>query len=413
MKVLWFANTPCGAAEKIAPNLHIGGWLNSLEQQLVLRSDIELSVCFYWKFPLNSFKHKSTNYYPIHRNKITRSIFRLFGHLDDKNEVMKLLQVIEEVKPDIIHVHGTEENFGLIQQYTKIPVVISLQGILLPYSEKFFVGIPFSAAYFHEGLMPKLKYNSILLAYNRMKKCATRESEILSQARFVLGRTDWDKRVNSVLAPNSQYFIGNEILRPQFYERLWDKKHFENEIQLVTTMSGGLYKGLETLIKTAKILNDHKGFNFKWTIIGQTESSALVKIIKGWLKIDFKSNNIHFVGGKSESELVNILLMSDIYIQVSHIENSPNSVGEAMLIGMPIIASFAGGTDSMVENRKEGLLVQDGDCYSLAGAILELARDFPLAAELAISANKRAKERHNKIVIENELFALYEQIKLK
>ena len=64
----------------------------------------------------------------------------------DNRLIPKLLKVVKESQPDLIHVHGTEECFGLIQSFCKIPIVISLQGILSPYTEKFFSGIPQSIA---------------------------------------------------------------------------------------------------------------------------------------------------------------------------------------------------------------------------------------------------------------------------
>lgn len=49
----------------------------------------------------------------------------------------------------------------------------------------------------------------------------------------------------------------------------------------------------------------------------------------------------------------------------------------------------------MIENDKEGILVQDGDPYVLAGAIASLANDFGRAKEFAVNAHKRAVTRHN------------------
>lgn len=414
MKVLWFANTPCGASEKLNSNPFIGGWLKSLEEQLI-QEEIDLSVCFYWGESLPPFEYKGVSYYPILRKGIATKMGRVANRAMNQNskdpkEIQLLLDVVNNVSPELIHIHGTEDNFGLIQGKTQVPIVISLQGILSPYCEKYFSGIPSFQSYLFEGLIPKLLFKSELLLFKRMKQGAVREREILFRARHVIGRTDWDRRITKVLAPNSKYFIGNEILRTAFYKNEWKKTKFDNQIQIVTIMSGGLYKGLETVVKTAQILSETELLDFKWTIIGQGESNDLAVIVKKWLKIDYKSLDIHLVGKKNENEVADILVNSDIYCQVSHIENSPNSVCEAMLIGLPIIASFAGGTDSMLENRVDGTLVQDGDPYSYAGAIIELAKDFEKANSYGLSAKKRARERHDRKLITNSLISSYRLI---
>ena len=68
------------------------------------------------------------------------------------------------------------------------------------------------------------------------------------------------------------------------------------------------------------------------------------------------------------------MLNANLYVHPSHIENSSNSICEAMLLGMPIIATYAGGTPSILGDKNEGLLVQDGDPYALAKSLGSKAR---------------------------------------
>lgn len=414
-RILWLSNTPSGAIEKLSPNTVAGGWMQSLEEQLVEDKNIELYVAFYYNHPIEPFKHKKTQYYPVLRSntgsKFSRLIRRMpFGKNDDETELQKVLEIIEEVKPDIIHVHGTEENWGLIQKYTKIPVIVSIQGILSPYTERFFSGIPKRVAFINEGIKQKLLFKSANLSYSQMKKNAIREQEILKISKNIMGRTDWDRRITRVLAPDSKYFVGNEMLRPVFYEGKWNRKEYGKLIKIVSTSTAGIYKGLETIVKTAAILQKSSSFTFEWIVIGQNETGPLAQMVKKWLKCDYGQLGIRFVGIKKAEEMVDILISSDVYCQVSHIENSPNSLCEAMMVGMPIIASFAGGTDSMLENSEEGILVQDGDPYSYAGAINELVNHFELAKQYALKAKIKAEDRHNKKKIVEALITTYTNI---
>jgi glycosyltransferase involved in cell wall biosynthesis len=410
MKVLWFTNTPCGASEKLSPNLYLGGWLNSLELELNKIDNIELNICFYWETKIEPFTYKKTNYYPIYRSKMSQYINRVFGYFNDDNEIKQIHKIIDLVNPDIIHIHGTEENFGLLQEQTKKPTVISIQGLLLPYTEKYFVGIPLLVAFIYEDIKNKILLKSSYKIFRDMKKYAAREQRILLSSKNIIGRTSWDRRVTNFLSKDCNYYVVNETLRKPFYENEWLKPSNQDCFQITTIMSGGIYKGLETIVKTAKLLSQYKKFKFQWNIIGQTESSQIAKIIKRWLGINYRNLNISLIGSKNENEIVDILKKTHIYCQVSHIENSPNSVCEAMLLGLPVVASFAGGTDSLIDNYKNGILVQDGDSYSFAGALFELFQNEKLMYTLGLEAKVKAEARHDKTEIVSSLLKTYEII---
>jgi len=116
------------------------------------------------------------------------------------------------------------------------------------------------------------------------------------------------------------------------------------------------------------------------------------------------------MGSLAAEDLAEELTKSTIYIHPSHIENSPNSVCEAMLTGMPVIATLAGGIPSIVDNLKEGILVQDGDPYALAGAIVELLKDPGQARKLGETAREKALSRHRPENIINQLTGIYSRI---
>lgn len=80
------------------------------------------------------------------------------------------------------------------------------------------------------------------------------------------------------------------------------------------------------------------------------------------------------------------------------------------MIGMPVIASYSGGTSSLLEHEKDGILYQDGDPYVLAGAIVELFQGKNKAIEYGSSARKKAFCRHDKNRILNELISGYNSI---
>jgi glycosyltransferase involved in cell wall biosynthesis len=82
-----------------------------------------------------------------------------------------------------------------------------------------------------------------------------------------------------------------------------------------------------------------------------------------------------------------------------------------MLIGIPIIATMAGGTSSILKDCKEGTLIQDGDPYSLAGAIMTCIANYDKAIAMGKQARETSHKRHDPIIITNDLINIYKSVK--
>ena len=415
MKVLWLTNNPCSALELLDPSNPRGGWLLSLEKELSNHQGIDLHVGFYHRINLAPFRHGNTTFHPLERihnkSKIARFLVRMYAkHGRDKKEIEILKLLIEEVQPDIIHIHGTESNFGLVQECTSVPIVISIQGLINPISEKYFIGIPKNITRRYEQFTDKLTFRTATSNYRKLKVVAQRERQILKNARHILGRTGWDKAVTRLLSPDSKYFIGQEMLRPSFYKRTWHGAPPNGTIKLISVLGDPTYKGFEMIVKTARLLQKFTDIDFVWQVAGVNKDTYSVKIVSKWLNEDPEKAGIRLLGNQNEAQLANLLVNSDIYCQVSHIENSSNSLCEAMMVGIPCIASFAGGTESLLTSGKEGILTQEGDSWSLAGKIKELYFNFSYAKKIGEAAKIRASKRHEKASIVHELLITYREI---
>lgn len=419
MKVLWFCNTPCGATEKLTgEKITGGGWLDALSKVVSRRKEIQLHIAFYWGEEISVFQYQGIWYHPIlkkdDKSKLSRAIGRfqmVYNHkMYNVGCVVKLMNVISELNPDLIHIHGSEKNFGFISSKdVSCPIVLSIQGILSPYYYKLFSGFTKREVLKSENLLTKLIGSGIKQQEATMCKNAADERSFLSKIDYIIGRTYWDKMCSLALNPRREYFIVNEILRDVFYHNKWEKHPRHYPIELVSTVSNGLYKGVEMIFAVSKILM--KGhFPFRWNIIGLNKNDRIIKLAKKKSKYEYDIENIVFRGRVEARGIVKILQESDLYIQVSHIENSPNSLCEAMIMGMPILASFAGGTSSILENNKEGMLIQSGEPYVLAGAIIDAAQRFQDFIDMGENARHRAVIRHNPDNVLKELLSCYSKI---
>ena len=411
MKILWFTNTPSLAEEKLTNKPVGGGWIKSLEKELKNQFDVKLGIGFHHSIRTDFFEFNKTKYYPIYfksGSKLRNLYSRFKGDLLPSDEVDEFIDIIKDFKPDIIHIHGTEESFGLIQKYIKnIPIVISIQGNITVYHYKWYSGISKQNVKKYTNLFTKILFNSYNSQIKSFYKRAKRENEILHFTKYIIGRTDWDKRITSVMAPNSRYFHNDEILRESFYKFKW-KNNLNETINIFTTSGNNIYKGIEVVLYTAYLLDEIE-FKFKWHIAGLNSNDEIIKIALRALKLRL-SPNIIFEGKLSETIIVKKLLISHIYVMPSHIENSPNNLCEAMILGLPCIATDVGGTSGLLATRKEGILIQDGDPWSMAGTIVEMKNNYKQAIEYGKNARKRALERHNPGKIVNDLINIYKEI---
>ena len=393
MKVLWFSTTASLAGAALGRGTAGGGWIRALELQV--RDQVELSVAFYHDREVAPFEQDGTTYYPIARPRqylTGKALTRLTDALETDDDVRRLVEVVDTVGPDLIHVHGTEGPFGLVQRQATVPVLTSIQALLSVYDLKYFSGLDRRAARRHAGPRERLLRNSYADRYRVLAKQAGREREMLRLSRHLTGRTDWDRRVVSVLAPDATYDHLDEILRPPFYEQTWQRSD-RPTLELITTTGPNLYKGFETLLRCATLL-DARGVDYRWSVAGLGAGDPFVELFRRALGGGL-SPRVQLLGTLGEAELAERMVASDLFVGVSHIENSPNSLCEAQLIGLPCLTTYAGGTASLVTDGVDGVLVQDGDPYALAGAVLELRDDPDRAAALGAHARERASERHD------------------
>jgi glycosyltransferase involved in cell wall biosynthesis len=420
MRVLWFANTPGLSAEYLKISLAAGGWISSLQQVVEANVEVQLGFVFYMEQVMAPFEHGRTWYYPVQplgNSKGKRLMNRIGGRAETDENLPAFLKAIGLFKPDIIHIHGTEYPFGLIlREVTKIPVVVSIQGNLTVYREKYFAGLALPGLW--KGW--RTGYPFYGADYKIWRRRMEIEQEVLRRARFVFGRTDWDRRIARVLAPQAEYFHVDEVIRPLFYGLEWaggargkgvgEFRDKRDVAVYFTTSSPSIYKGFETIIDTARVLVGN-GVAFEWRVAGLREDHPLVRLTCKVRRVDdLAALNIRLLGTLSEEAVAQQLLASDAYIQVSHIENSPNSVCEAMLAGVPVIASFAGGTGSLLKDGVHGVLVQDGDPYVLAGAMEEVVGERDRHAVMAAEGRRVAQRRHDPAAIVTGMLERYREI---
>lgn len=417
MKVLWvtssntFYNQDC---KKSSNSSYNGvGWVGAQQLEFMKEVDIELAVMF----PTANINDKKriidgVIYYPIIENVNILTHLKRF-YIPSKStyfdRVKKQVdQVIEDFSPDLIHVFGLECNLAEIIYNYDIPHIVHLQGLIVPYTESYLPPAISTHSIYRYGKWwrERIFNNGFKFYYNDIKRRCKREINLCQSLRNCTGRTHWDNALMSLYAPNTKYFHINEILRPQFY--LEDSVQIQKDIKTIkitSTISNTLYKGLDLILKTAKIL-DELNISYEWHVIGINNRSDYFNLIQRMLKYK-NSFKVYFDGVLQASQIINRLKQTDIYVHPSYIDNSPNSLCEAQIIGVPVIATNVGGVATLIEDKKNGILVPTNEPHILAYNLITLKKDYKFRQQIAENGRKKALERHDKKSIINQLREIY------
>ena len=405
MKVLWLTNSPSNF--KSNSNIYNGeGWISSLEEFLVSNRNIKLAVSFLMDNQPWKIEQKGVLYYPLKKNcgNWFEIKFKNIVRVDETRRYLSAAsRVIEDFKPDIIEVFGSENIWGLIAKTVNLPVVLHVQGIVMPINNACLPPFVSWKKYLFNDLNPI----SILHRYREKMQWARLQSiegRIFSSVDYYIGRTTFDKRITSLYNPSRHYFHVDEILRPVFY--IPGERVSPPRLTIITTISSPLYKGFDLVLKTAKLLKTQCEFDFVWKCYGNIRPHVVEKMVS----IKHNEVNVELCGVATAEQLKDALLNSTIYVHTSYIDNSPNSICEAQILGIPVIATYVGGIPSLIEDKVTGYLVPANDPFQMALLIKSLFADKDLINKIGNEAKKVAKLRHDRNQIINDLLHSYKVI---
>ena len=120
------------------------------------------------------------------------------------------------------------------------------------------------------------------------------------------------------------------------------------------------------------------------------------------------ARQIHFLGIRAD--IPDALGAADIFVLSSNYEGNPLSVMEAMSSGLPIVCTAAGGVPDLLENRKEGLIVQPGDVRGLSSSMKYLLGNREARLSLGKAAERRAREQFDVSTMVEAYEGLYEEL---
>lgn len=88
-----------------------------------------------------------------------------------------------------------------------------------------------------------------------------------------------------------------------------------------------------------------------------------------------------------------LLAIADVLVVPSRLDGRPNSILEALAMGVPVVAAAVGGIPGLVSDGETGYLCEPGNTADFAGKIVALLDDEPLRKRMALQARRYAEQR--------------------
>lgn len=439
MKILWLCNVMMPMiAEKLnmeASNKE--GWISGLAEVVLKKQDengIELAAAF----PAPEKMFSAEQEVCVHSITVQGRQMSCYGFREDvtRPEIYdrglegRMQKIIDFCRPDIVHCFGTEypHTLAMCRVFPqKSRLLIGIQGLCAVYANAYFANMPEKVTR-SRTLRDYLKKDSIVEQQRKFAQRGEIEIEAVKLTKNVAGRTAWDKYYTERWNPEAGYFYMNETLRQDFYGEVWNKESCEPHSIFLSQGDypiKGLHYMLEALPAIIARYPDTRVYVAGNSVVKHETLKEKLKIsgygkyLRKLMREKELNDRVIFLGRLNAAQMKEQYLKSHLFVCCSTIENSPNSLGEAMLLGMPCVSADVGGIPSIFTDGEDGILYEgfktplnkfDNACNlnrsdeeqlediskRLANAVIEIWSDDEKTEQYCKNARNHAEKNHNR-----------------
>ncbi len=415
MKVMWLSNRIPGAVQKhLNQSAGDGQWVDHVLSGLQTQPDISLRVLCRGDGVQSGQVNQTLGYCTFAEPKpqvyvpALETLFR---------------QELQSFQPDVIHIWGTEcgHTLAMVNAARALGmenrVAVSIQGLCAYVPRHHNEGIPQRVIH-SSSLRDFLRHDNLAQQAKTYARRGVLEVEALKKVHHVIGRTEWDRACTGQINPEAVYHTCNETMRAPFYSGIWHyaqcRKH-----QIFAPNWVDPSKGFHYLLEALHLLLDkypdmevfvtgdsYYPHSMKNRLRARAHHKYLARLTNQYgLK-----EKIHFTGYLTAEQMKGQFLQSNVYVLPSTIENSPNTVCEAMLLGVPCVSADVGGLMKMMKHGEEGFLYQSTAPYMLAYYIDRVFRMGAEAEKMGQAAQAHARKTHDPDTNLRTLLEIYREV---
>lgn len=400
MKLLWLCNMVPGAVQEMMGGNASGGlWVDHVLSDLRRQENMQIHILCLSATPMAGRLDESCGFETF--QQVTP-----YKYLPELEETF--LRRIQEFAPDVIHSWGVEfahtlamvnaaERTGMLDR-----MVVSIQGLCGYIAPHYTQGLPHNVIHGYT-FRDFVRQDNIAWQQKKFLLRGNNERESLKKVGHVIGRTEWDFACTAQLHPGVNYHFCNETLRKPFYEGQWRYDGCQKH-RIFAAGCGYPVKGFHYLLEAfAEVLKSCPDAIL--SVPGKNpepqnrneriRQNGYQRYLARRIRELGLQGKVEFLGGLTAEQMKENYLRANVFVLPSTIENSPNSLGEAMLLGVPCVASDVGGVTTMMTHMREGFVYQSTAPYMLAHYILKVFSLGEEASRLGEAARAHAMVTHD------------------
>jgi glycosyltransferase involved in cell wall biosynthesis len=159
-----------------------------------------------------------------------------------------------------------------------------------------------------------------------------------------------------------------------------------DRVELATVVRLARVKGIDVLLEALALCRERDP-RLHLTVAGSGPLEGELRELASNLDV---AEAVRFVGRLDRKEVAGLLARSDVFVLPSRTENLPVSIIEALMSGLPIVATRVGGVPELVPEGR-GRLVQKEDVLGLAHALLATIAELPQHDRVAAAEDARRR----------------------
>ncbi|MGM1056407.1 MAG: glycosyltransferase family 4 protein [Bacteroidota bacterium] len=218
---------------------------------------------------------------------------------------------------------------------------------------------------------------------NRFKSSPEAIKKLFGNAYTVISPSLYLKEEVEQLGFSNVLYLPNPLYIPTY--RFKTRKQLRPELLWVRAFDA-IYNPMLALKTLEILLKDHPEAALK--MVGPDKDGSLSTCRK---YAEERNLPVAFTGKLKKQQWKALAADCDIFLNTTHIDNTPVSVLEAMALGLPVVSTNVGGIPFLIEAGKTGMLVPPNDAEAMARAVEYLLNNHESAHHIAVNARETAE----------------------